>query len=110
MLYEVITGNYDAYVKGKAGQLEVEARHQALFDKKLSREEAWIRQGIKARRTRNEGRVRALKALREERRARRERSGKVELRLEQGSLSGKRVLEVEHVSLGFDGHTVIRDS
>jgi len=102
-------GNYDAYVKGKAGQLEVEARHQALFDKKLSREEAWIRQGIKARRTRNEGRVRALKALREERRARRERSGKVELRLEQGSLSGKRVLEVEHVSLGFDGHTVIRD-
>ena len=102
-------GNYDAYVTGKAEQLEVEARHQALFDKKLSQEEAWIRQGIKARRTRNEGRVRALKALREERRARRERSGKVDLRLEQGSLSGKRVLEVEHVSVGFDGRTVIRD-
>jgi ATP-binding cassette subfamily F protein uup len=102
-------GNYDAYVTGKAEQLEVEARHQALFDKKLSQEEAWIRQGIKARRTRNEGRVRALKSLREERRARRERSGKVDLRLEQGSLSGKRVLEVEHVSVGFDGRTVIRD-
>jgi len=102
-------GDYDAYVAGKAEQLEVEARHQALFDKKLSQEEAWIRQGIKARRTRNEGRVRALKALREERRARRERSGTVDLRLEQGSLSGKRVLEVEHVSLGFDGRTVIRD-
>jgi ATP-binding cassette subfamily F protein uup len=102
-------GDYDAYIAGKVEQLEVEARHQALFDKKLSQEEAWIRQGIKARRTRNEGRVRALKALREERRARRERSGTVDLRLEQGSLSGKRVLEVEHVSLGFDGRTVIRD-
>ena len=102
-------GDYDAYVAGKAEQLEVEARHQALFDKKLSQEEAWIRQGIKARRTRNEGRVRALKALREERRARRERSGKIDLRLEQGSLSGKRVFEAEHINLGFDGRTVIRD-
>jgi ATP-binding cassette subfamily F protein uup len=101
--------NYDSYVAGKAEQLEVEARHQALFDKKLSQEEAWIRQGIKARRTRNEGRVRALKALREKRRARRERAGTVDLRLEQGILSGKRVLEVEHVNLGFDGRTVIRD-
>ena len=102
-------GNYDAYVAGKAELLEIEARHQALFDKKLSREEAWIRQGIKARRTRNEGRVRALKALREESRARREHAGTVDLRLEQGSLSGKRVLEVEHVTLGFGGRTVIRD-
>ena len=102
-------GDYDAYVRKKAEQLEVEARHQALFDKKLSQEDAWIRQGIKARRTRNEGRVRALKALREERRARRERSGKVELRLEPGSLSGKRVFEAEHVNVAFDGRTVIRD-
>jgi len=102
-------GDYDAYVAGKTEALEVEARHQALFDKKLSREEAWIRQGIKARRTRNEGRVRALKDLREERRARRERSGTVDLRLEQGSLSGKRVLKVEHITLGFDGRTVLRD-
>ncbi len=102
-------GDYDAYVAGKAEQLEVEARHPALFDKNPSQEEAWIRQGIKARRTRNEGRVRALKALREERRARRERSGMVDLRLQQGSLSGKRVLEVEHINLGFDGRTVIRD-
>jgi ABC transport system ATP-binding/permease protein len=102
-------GDYDAYIAGKAEQLEVETRHQALFDKKLSREEAWIRQGIKARRTRNEGRARALKALREERRARRERSGTVDLRLEQGSVSGKRVLEAEHVNLGFNGRTVIQD-
>jgi ATP-binding cassette subfamily F protein uup len=102
-------GDYDAYIAGKTEQLEVEARHQALFDKKLSQEEAWIRQGIKARRTRNEGRVRALKALREERRARRQRAGKVDLRLDQGSLSGKRVLEVEHLNLAFDGHMVIRD-
>jgi ATP-binding cassette subfamily F protein uup len=102
-------GDYDAYVKGKIEQLEVEARHQALFDKKLSQEEAWIRQGIKARRTRNEGRVRALKSMREERRARRERTGKVELRLEQGSLSGKRVFEARHVSLAFGDRPVIRD-
>jgi ATP-binding cassette subfamily F protein uup len=102
-------GDYDAYVAGKAEQLEIEARQQALFDRKLSQEEAWIRQGIKARRTRNEGRVRALKALREERLARRERTGKVGLRLEEGDPSGRRVLEVEHVSLAFDGRPVIRD-
>jgi ATP-binding cassette subfamily F protein uup len=102
-------GDYDAYVAGKAEQLEIEARQQALFDRKLSQEEAWIRQGIKARRTRNEGRVRALKALREERRARRERIGKVGLRLEAGDQSGKRVLEADHVNLAFGGHPVIRD-
>jgi ATP-binding cassette subfamily F protein uup len=102
-------GDYDAYVAGKGAQLEVEARQQALFDRKLSQEEAWIRQGIKARRTRNEGRVRALKTLREERRERRARAGMVELRLEEGALSGKRVLEAEHISLAFDGRPVIRD-
>ena len=102
-------GDYDAYVAGKTELLDVEARQQALFDKKLSQEEAWIRQGIKARRTRNEGRVRTLKALREERRARRDRCGKVNLRLEEGVPSGKRVLEAEHVNLAFDGRLVIRD-
>ena len=102
-------GSYDDYVRRKAGQLEVEARHNALFDKKLSQEEAWIRQGIKARRTRNEGRVRALQDLREQRRQRRERVGKVDLQLDRGEQSGKLVFEAEHVSVSFDGQVIIRD-
>ncbi len=102
-------GNYDDYLRRKAEQLEVEAQHNAQFDKKLSREEAWIRQGIKARRTRNEGRVRALKALREQRRLRRDRIGKVNLRLAEGELSGKLVFEAEDVNFGFGESTVIRN-
>jgi ATP-binding cassette subfamily F protein uup len=102
-------GNYDDYLRRKAEQLEVEAQHNAQFDKKLSQEEAWIRQGIKARRTRNEGRVRALKALREQRRLRRDRIGKVNLRLAEGELSGKLVFEAEDVNFSFGEHTVIRD-
>ncbi|UCC56039.1 MAG: ATP-binding cassette domain-containing protein [Gammaproteobacteria bacterium] len=102
-------GNYDDYVRRKAEQLETEARHNALFDKKLSREERWIRQGIKARRTRNEGRVRALKAMREQRRQRRDRVGKARLQLETGELSGKLVVEAEDVNLAFAGNTVIRE-
>ncbi|NNG11687.1 MAG: ATP-binding cassette domain-containing protein, partial [Halobacteria archaeon] len=102
-------GNYDDYLRRKAEQLEVEAQHNAQFDKKLSQEEAWIRQGIKARRTRNEGRVRALKALREQRRLRRDRIGKVNLRLAEGELSGKLVFEAEDVNFGFGESTVIRD-
>ncbi|MGB5427470.1 MAG: ATP-binding cassette domain-containing protein [Gammaproteobacteria bacterium] len=100
-------GSYDDYVRRKAEQLEVEARHNALFDKKLSQEEAWIRQGIKARRTRNEGRVRALKALREQYRERRNRSANARLALDGGEQSGKLVIEAEDVSLSFGGHTVI---
>jgi len=80
-----------------------------LFDRKLSKEEAWIRQGIKARRTRNEGRVRALKELREQRSQRRDRIGKAKLQLESGELSGKLVFEAEDVNLAFDANTVIRD-
>jgi len=102
-------GNYDDYLRRKAEQLEVEARHNALFDKKLGQEEAWIRQGIKARRTRNEGRVRALKELREQRRQRRERGGKVDLQLDGGEQSGKLVFEAEHVSLKFGTQVIIRD-
>jgi len=102
-------GSYDDYVRRKAGQLEVEARHNALFDKKLSREEAWIRQGIKARRTRNEGRVRALQDLREQRRRRRDRVGKADLQLDSGEQSGKLVFEAEHVSVSFDGQGIILD-
>jgi ATP-binding cassette subfamily F protein uup len=102
-------GNYDDYLRRKVEQLEVEARHNALFDKKLGQEEVWIRQGIKARRTRNEGRVRALKDLREQRRLRRERGGKVDLQLDGGEQSGKLVFEAEHVSLKFGEQVIIRD-
>jgi ATP-binding cassette subfamily F protein uup len=102
-------GNYADYVRRKSEQLETEARHNALFDKKLSKEENWIRQGIKARRTRNEGRVRALKELREQHRQRRDRVGTVKLQLETGELSGKLVFEAENVSLKFDDNRVIRD-
>ncbi|MCG6899579.1 MAG: ATP-binding cassette domain-containing protein [Gammaproteobacteria bacterium] len=100
-------GSYDEYVRRKAEQLDIEARHNALFDKKLSQEEAWIRQGIKARRTRNEGRVRALQALRQEHRQRRRRSGTARLSLDGGELSGKLVFEAESVSLSFAEHRVI---
>ncbi len=72
-------GNYSRYLELKAQQMEAEEKQNALFDKKLAEEEVWIRQGIKARRTRNEGRVRALKALREESRARRSQQGKVSM-------------------------------
>ncbi len=102
-------GGYDDYLRRKAEQLEVEARHNALFDKKLGQEEAWIRQGIKARRTRNEGRVRALQDLREQRRLRRERSGKADLQLDGGEQSGKLVFEAEHIDLRFGEQVIIRD-
>lgn len=102
-------GDYDAYLAGKARELEVEAGHAALFDKKLSREETWIRQGIKARRTRNEGRVRALEKMREERRRRRAAPGQVKLRLGDAERSGKRVIEAAGVSFAYGERVVIRD-
>jgi ATP-binding cassette subfamily F protein uup len=94
-------GGYDDYVLQKRAALEVEAKHAALFDKKLAQEEAWIRQGVEARRTRNEGRVRALKQLRIERRERRERLGNVELRAQEAAPSGKVVFEAQHVTQSF---------
>ncbi|MBE2294458.1 MAG: ATP-binding cassette domain-containing protein, partial [Phycisphaerales bacterium] len=90
-------GDYANFLEKKAALLEVEARHNAKFDKNLAQEEVWIRQGIKARRTRNEGRVRALLALREERRQRREQQGKASFSLEQADMSGKLVIEAQHV-------------
>jgi ATP-binding cassette subfamily F protein uup len=103
-------GGYDDYVKLKAAALETEAKHAALFDKKLAQEEAWIRQGVEARRTRNEGRVRALKQLRVDRAARRERLGQVDMRAQEASASGKLVFEAQHVSLSFAAAApVIRD-
>jgi len=102
-------GSYDDYLRRKAAALEVEARQAAQFDRRLAQEEVWIRQGIRARRTRNEGRVRELLALREQRRLRRDRVGKVSMQLDYGEQSGKLVFEAEHVTVSFDGHTVIRD-
>jgi ABC transport system ATP-binding/permease protein len=102
-------GRYDDYVLEKRAALDVEAKHAALFDKKLAQEEAWIRQGVEARRTRNEGRVRALEQLRLERRARREPIGQVELRIEDAAPSGKLVFEARHAALDFGGAPVIRD-
>ncbi|MDP5207256.1 ATP-binding cassette domain-containing protein [Alishewanella sp. SMS9] len=84
-------GNYQEYLDRKQKMLEDEQQHNSLFDKRLAEEEVWIRQGIKARRTRNEGRVRALKALRQERAARVEQLGKVDFNIEQAARSGKLV-------------------
>ncbi len=100
-------GNYAEYLERKQKQLEVEQSHNALFDKKLADEEVWIRQGIKARRTRNEGRVRALKELRKERAARVEQLGKVDFAIEQAAKSGKLVFEGQGIQLQFDGKTVL---
>ncbi|WP_231757185.1 ribosomal protection-like ABC-F family protein [Microbulbifer elongatus] len=96
---------FDRYQQEKEKQLEEEARNDALFDKKLAQEEVWIRQGIKARRTRNEGRVRALKALRNERKARRDRQGVAKMSLDAGEKSGKLVAEMKNVTFGFGGES-----
>ncbi|HCG8601800.1 TPA: ABC transporter ATP-binding protein [Vibrio parahaemolyticus] len=100
-------GDYDNYLLEKEEMLRVEEMQNAEFDKKLAQEEVWIRQGIKARRTRNEGRVRALKKLREERRDRREMQGKVNLNIDDASRSGKIVFEAENVSFAYDGKQIV---
>ncbi len=102
-------GSYDDYVAGKQASLEVEARHAALFDRKLRQEEAWIRQGVEARRTRNEGRVRALYELRRERAARRERTGSMQATLQEAAPSGKLVVETRNLKYGYEGRPLIRD-
>ncbi|MCH9648911.1 MAG: ATP-binding cassette domain-containing protein [Deltaproteobacteria bacterium] len=94
-------GDYPRYLERKRHQLEVEATHQGKFDKKLAQEEAWIRQGIKARRTRNEGRVRALERLRQERSQRRQVVGQARLRVDPGERSGKLVLEAKKISFAY---------
>lgn len=101
--------NYDVYLETKAEDLRVEALQNELFDKKLAQEEVWIRQGIKARRTRNEGRVRVLKALREERRNRREVQGTAKIQIDQTARSGKIVFEVENASYEIEGKTLLRN-
>ena len=94
-------GSFQTYLDTKAKALEDEATLNAKFDKKLAQEEVWIRQGIQARRTRNEGRVRALKKMRDERRQRRERQGTATINLNQGEKSGKVVIEAENLSASF---------
>ena len=100
-------GNYQNYLTLKEKSLEEEATQNALFDKKLAQEEEWIRQGIKARRTRNEGRVRALMAMRDERAKRIKQQGKARIDIEEGERSGRKVVSMRNITHGYDGHTLI---
>lgn len=100
-------GSYDDYLVAKEEALRVEEMQNAEFDRKLAQEEVWIRQGIKARRTRNEGRVRALKALRSERAERREVLGKAKMQVEEATRSGKIVFEIDDISYGIDGKDLV---
>ncbi len=100
---------YATYLERKQAALEAEAKQQALFDKRLAREEAWIRQGIQARRTRNEGRVRALKRMREERRMRREQPGPLRMQVQEAQRAGRLVIEAKRVGFAYDGDAVVRD-
>ena len=102
-------GTFADYQVKKQELLEVEAQQAAKFDKFLAQEEVWIRQGIKARRTRNEGRVRRLEQLRRERAARRERLGQVSLAIDSGERSGKLVAGLKHVAKAFGDNILIRD-
>lgn len=101
-------GNYDAYLLAKEEALRVEEMQNAEFDRKLAQEEVWIRQGIKARRTRNEGRVRALKAMRNEHAERRSVQGNAKMQVEEALRSGKIVFEMENVSYSVAGKTLVR--
>jgi len=100
-------GHYQGFLRHREQQLAAEEKANALFDRRLSEEERWIRQGIKARRTRNEGRVRALKAMREERQQRRERTGRAKLQLDAADRSGKRVAELDQVSVKLGGRQIL---
>ncbi|MDA8129618.1 MAG: ATP-binding cassette domain-containing protein [Betaproteobacteria bacterium] len=102
-------GNFSAYQLKKAEQLEVEAVHNRKFDKFWKQEEVWIRKGVEARRTRNEGRVRRLEALRRAREARVAHAGQVSFQIDAGDRSGKVVAELDHVSYGYDDRVLIRD-
>jgi len=102
-------GNYETYLLRKQEALENEEKENALFDKRLAQEEVWIRQGIKARRTRNEGRVRALKAMRNERMQRREQKGQVNMQVTAQDSSGKRVIEAENVNYSYGDTPIIKN-
>jgi ATP-binding cassette subfamily F protein uup len=99
--------DYHTYLQRKADWLEAEAKQNAEFDKKLAQEETWIRQGIKARRTRNEGRVRALEKLRSEHKARRSQQGKANLQTNSAGYSGKQVIEIKDLTFNFDNKPIV---
>jgi len=101
--------DYETYIQRRQADLEAEENKWRVFDKKLAQEEAWIRQGIKARRTRNEGRVRALLKLREERRARRAKIGSAQLNIQTAEKSGKLVIESRNLSLSFGAVPIVQD-
>ena len=102
-------GNYETYLVRKQEALDEEERHSALFDKKLAQEEVWIRQGIKARRTRNEGRVRALKELRKQRSERLEKKGNVNMHAQSADRSGKQVVELTNVSFSYPNKKIVEN-
>ena len=102
-------GNYDDYLKRKAAEVTAEEKQRELFDKKLAQEESWIRQGVKARRTRNEGRVRMLEQMRKKRRERRERPGMARMNVENAGKSGKIVCEVTGATFAYGDQPVIKD-
>ncbi len=102
-------GDYENYLRRREERLHAQQQANALFDKKLAQEEVWIRQGIKARRTRNEGRVRALEALRRERAERRSLSGNVKMKAAATQASGRKVIEAENVNFSFGERIMLRD-
>ncbi len=101
--------DYDTFLIRKAAALDAETKQWAAFDKKLAQEEAWIRQGVKARRTRDEGRVTALKKLRVERGQRREREGKARMEVQEGTLSGQKVIQVKGVNFSYGDEPIVCD-
>ncbi|MBA4368845.1 MAG: ABC transporter ATP-binding protein [Desulfobacterium sp.] len=101
--------NYDTFLKRKESDLASEEKQNATFDKKLEKEEKWIRQGVKARRTRNEGRVSALEKMRELRKQRRNQIGSVRLQAQEAEKSGKLVIEAEQITFQWDGIDIVRD-
>jgi ABC transport system ATP-binding/permease protein len=101
--------DYPTFLRRKDALLEQEEREWVLFDKNLAKEEEWIRQGVKARRTRNEGRVKALERLRAQRAARRERVGRVKMSIQEGERSGKRVILADNVTFGYGESLVVKD-
>jgi ABC transport system ATP-binding/permease protein len=102
-------GDYADYLRRREERLNAEAKANERFDKRLAQEEVWIRQGIKARRTRNEGRVRALEQMRRERQGRRGLEGSARIQLQEAERSGRLVLEAEHLDYAWEGRAVVRD-
>ena len=100
---------FDEFVRRRDELLAARERNEAVFDKKLAQEEAWLRKGVKARRTRNEGRVRVLMRLREIRRARREKIGDVNLRVQEAAAGGQKVLDVKNVSFSYGGSPIVKN-